>query len=269
MADQRAWKPSPLIRGSMAVHAVAAVGAAAVPAAWPWALGAVTGNHALLGALGLWPRSGLLGPNLTRLPELNARLGQVGLCFDDGPDPDVTPAVLELLDCAGATASFFCIADRAARHPNIVREIVRRGHSVENHTWHHPYGFAAFGPSAIRREVGQAQRILEELSTRRPRFFKPPAGLRNPLLEPVLTGLGLRLATWTRRGYDAVRRDPTRVTPRLTRNLAAGDLLMLHDGSAARTPANRPVVLEVLPDLLDAVFTHGLTAVSLDAVSND
>jgi peptidoglycan/xylan/chitin deacetylase (PgdA/CDA1 family) len=269
MADRRAWRPSPLIRGSMGLHIVAAVGVAAVPAAWPWALGAAAGNHALLGTLGLWPRSGLLGPNLTRLPETNARLGQVGLCFDDGPDPDVTPPVLDLLDRAGAKASFFCIAERAARHPGIVREILRRGHSVENHTWHHPHWFAALGPGAIRREVGQAQRILEDLGDRPPRFFKPPAGLRNPLLEPVLAGLGLRLATWTRRGYDAVRRDPVGVTRRLTRNLAAGDILMLHDGSAARTPEGRPVLLEVLPDLLDAFSLHGLTAVSLDVVSDD
>ncbi|QQP93286.1 polysaccharide deacetylase family protein (plasmid) [Skermanella sp. TT6] len=269
MADRRAWRPSPLIRGSVGLHVAAAVGAAAVPTAWPWALAAVAGNHALLGTLGLWPRSGLLGPNLTRLPEANARLGQVGLCFDDGPDPEVTPAVLDLLDRGGTTASFFCIADRAARHPAIVLEIIRRGHSVENHTRRHPHGFAAFGPAAIRREVGEAQRILADLAGRPPRFFKPPAGLRNPLLEPVLAGLGLRLATWTRRGYDAVRRDPAGVGRRLTRNLAAGDILMLHDGSAARTTAGRPVVLEVLPDLLEAFSGHGLRAVSLDVVPDD
>ena len=150
------------------------------------------------------------------------------------------PPVLDLLDRAGAKASFFCIAERAAHHAGIVREILRRGHSVENHTWHHPHWFAALGPGAIRREVGQAQRILEDLGDRPPRFFKPPAGLRNPLLEPVLAGLGLRLATWTRRGYDAVRPDPVGITRRLTRNLAAGDILMLHDGSAhARRRAGR------------------------------
>jgi hypothetical protein len=66
-----------------------------------------------------------------------------------------------------------------------------------------------------------------------------------------------------------VRRDPVGVTRRLTRNLAAGDILMLHDGSAARTPEGRPVLLEVLPDLLDAFSLHGLTAVSLDVVSDD
>ncbi|EWY41921.1 polysaccharide deacetylase [Skermanella stibiiresistens SB22] len=268
MPDRRRWKPSPLIRGSMALHAAAALGAVAAPAGWPWALAAVVGNHALLGAVGLWPRSGLLGPNLTRLPAANAGLGQVGLCFDDGPDPAVTPAVLDLLDATGAKASFFCIGDRAALHPGIVRDIVRRGHGVENHTRRHPKSFATFGPSAIRREVGEAQRLLHDLTGRPPRFFKAPAGLRNPLLEPVLAEMGLRLTTWTRRGYDTVWRDPARVTRRLTRGLAAGDLLMLHDGSAARAASGRAVALEVLPVLLDQLSTRGLTAVSLDGVPN-
>ncbi|MBY6261095.1 polysaccharide deacetylase family protein [Azospirillum sp. 412522] len=269
MAERRRWTAAPLLRASAALHVAAATGIAAMPAAWPWALAAVAGNHALLGAIGLWPRSSLLGPNLRRLPAENERQGQVGLCFDDGPDPEVTPVVLDQLDRADAKASFFCIADRAARHPDLIDTIVRRGHTVENHSWHHSHRFAAMGIRAIRREVGEAQRILGDLAGRPPRFFKPPAGLRNPLLEPVLAGLGLRLATWTRRGYDAVRRDPAEVERRLVRRLGAGDLLMLHDGSAARGDDGRPVVLTVLPRLLDTLAAHGLTAVSLEVVADD
>ncbi|HYF89045.1 polysaccharide deacetylase family protein [Azospirillum sp.] len=269
MPDPMRWRPSTLLWASALLHVAAAVGVAAAPASWPWALGAVAGNHALLGAIGLWPRSSLLGPNLRRLPEANARLGQVGLCFDDGPDPEVTPAVLDLLDRAGARASFFCIADRAARHPALIEAIIRRGHTVENHSWHHSHRFAAMGIRAIRREVGEAQAILTNLAGRPPRFFKPPAGLRNPLLDPVLAGFGLRLATWTRRGFDAVRRDPAAVERRLLRGLGPGDLLMLHDGSAARDGDGRPVVLTVLPRLLDRLAARGLTAVSLEGVAPD
>ncbi|MBP2302032.1 polysaccharide deacetylase family protein [Azospirillum picis] len=263
------WHPSPLLRASAALHLAALAGAAAVPAAWPWALGVVAGNHALLGAAGLWPRSTLLGPNLRRLPERNARLGQVGLCFDDGPDPEVTPAVLEMLARAGATASFFCIAERAERHPDLIGAITRCGHTVENHSWHHSHRFAAMGAGSIRREVGTAQHILTGLAGRPPRFFKAPAGLRNPLLDPVLSGFGLRLASWTRRGFDAVRRNPVEVERRLVRALAAGDILMLHDGSAARSPHGQPVVLQVLPRLLDRLADQGLAAVSLEVVADD
>src|SRR4051794_26208673 len=260
------WTPSPTIRGSVALHAAAAVSVAAIPAAWPWGLAAIASNHLLLAAAGLWPRSTLLGPNLRRLPEANAQLGHVGLCFDDGPDPDVTPLVLDMLDRCGAKASFFCIGRRAADHPDLVREIIGRRHTVENHTWRHSPAFSAFGPRAIRREVTKAQRIIEDLSGRRPRFFKAPAGLRNPLLEPVLASEALRLTTWTRRGFDTLWPSPMAVANCLTRGLAAGDLLMLHDGSAARTAEGGPVVLAVLPMLLETLARRGLTAVSLEAV---
>lgn len=263
------WAPSPVIRGSVALHAAAALGVAAMPAAWPWGIAAVAGNHLLLTAAGLWPRSTLLGPNLRRLPEANARLGQVGLCFDDGPDPAVTPAVLDLLDSYGAKASFFCIGERASRHPRLVQDIAAAGHTVENHTWRHSPAFSTFGLRGIRREVTKAQGVIEELSGRRPRFFKAPAGLRNPLLEPVLSSEELRLTTWTRRGFDTVWRRPAAVAGRLTQGLAAGDLLMLHDGSAARTVEGVPVVLAVLPVLLEAMGKRGLTAVSLEAVADD
>lgn len=269
MAERRTWRPTPLIRASAALHGAAAVGVLLAPAVWPWALGAVAGNHALLGVAGLWPRCRLLGPNLTRLPARNAALGHVGLTFDDGPDPEVTPAVLDLLDGAGARASFFCIARRAERHPGLLREILRRGHTVENHSWRHPYGFAAFGPRAIRREVERAQAALEHIGGHRPRFFRPPAGLRNPLLEPVLADLGLRLASWTRRGYDGVVSDPALVAHRLHRGLAAGDLLLLHDRRPVRAAAGRAVVLDVLPGLLSALIARGLAAVSLDEVRDE
>jgi peptidoglycan/xylan/chitin deacetylase (PgdA/CDA1 family) len=223
------------------------------------------GNHVVLGVIGMWPRSRLLGPNLVRLPAAAARRGEVALTFDDGPDPEVTPQVLDLLDNAGAKASFFCLGARAAAHPEIVRDMVRRGHSVENHSQRHPNLFACYGLRALRREIESAQTAIAGITNRPPAFFRAPVGLRSPLLDPVLARTGLRYVSWTRRGYDAVRGDPTGVLRRLTRGLAAGDVLLLHDGSSARTSAGRPVVLQVLPVLLEQLAARGLKAVTLPA----
>ena len=96
-----------------------------------------------------------------------------------------------------------------------------------------------------------------------PKFFRAPAGLRNPLLDPVLQRLGLQLASWTRRGFDTVNTDAAAVLTRLTARLTAGDILLLHDGHAARSPGGRPVVLDVLPALLAAIHERGLRAVTL------
>jgi peptidoglycan/xylan/chitin deacetylase (PgdA/CDA1 family) len=89
--------------------------------------------------------------------------------------------------------------------------------------------------------------------------------LRNPFLDPVLARLGLRLASWTRRGFDTVTRDPDKVARRLLRGLGAGDILLLHDGHAARTGSGAAVVLEALPRVLDALQAHGLRSVTLPA----
>jgi peptidoglycan/xylan/chitin deacetylase (PgdA/CDA1 family) len=87
--------------------------------------------------------------------------------------------------------------------------------------------------------------------------------LRNPLLDPVLQRLGLQLASWTRRGFDTVERDGSVVLARLMSKLRAGDILLLHDGHAARTSSGTPVVLEVLPSLLEAIEQRGLRTVTL------
>ena len=96
-------------------------------------------------------------------------------------------------------------------------------------------------------------------------MFRAPAGLRNIFLEPVLRRHGLRLVSWTRRGYDTREKDPARVLARLTDKLGSGDILLLHDGNVARTEAGRPVVLCVLPALLAQCRNAGLRPVTLSA----
>jgi peptidoglycan/xylan/chitin deacetylase (PgdA/CDA1 family) len=233
------------------------------PSGWLWLLGAIAANHLFLGAVGMWPRSRLLGPNLVRLPPSRPGSGAVALSFDDGPDPDVTPRIMDLLERHGATASFFCVGHRAERWPDIVRDIARRGHSVENHTQRHPYAFACFGMRGLRREIATAQATLSRIAGRAPRFFRAPAGLRSPLLDPVLSQAGLRLTSWSCRGHDCVRRDPEAVLRQITSRLRDGDIVLMHDGSCARMRDGTPVVLAVLPRLLDHLRDCGLRAMSL------
>ena len=239
----------------MFLHAAAAVWLAAHPPAWLWALGVIGANHLVLFCAALCPRGRLLGPNLVRLPASAARRREISLTFDDGPDPEVTPRVLDLLDRYQAKASFFCIGENAAAQPELVKEIARRGHSIENHSYRHHRAFAFFGISRLKREVDAAQSTVASITGRAPVFFRAPAGFRSPFLDSVLTPRGLRYVSWTRRGFDAVSSDPQRILKRLTRGLAAGDVLLMHDSA--------PVVLAVLPALLEQLSARGLKAVSL------
>ena len=230
---------------------------------WPLSLAMLVVNHLVLAVAGLWPRSTLLGPNQQRLSARATVAGQVALTIDDGPDPLVTPQVLDLLDRFGCRATFFCIGERVTAHADIAREIVRRGHQIENHTQHHFNYFSLLGPRALRREITQAQTAIAAVGSKPPRHFRAPAGLRNPFLEPVLCAEGLQLVSWTRRGFDTVARDPGLVLARLTRNLRAGDILLLHDGHAAHTADGSAVILKVLPALLTAIARAGLAPVTL------
>jgi len=259
------WRPSPFLKLSAAMHVGAGVGAVLAPQLWPLWLGAVVADHATAAAAGLLPRSRLLGPNLTRLPPAAAARGEIALTFDDGPEPEVTPRVLDLLDATGQRASFFCIADRVRRYPALAREIVQRGHLIENHTHTHPHLFAAYGPRGMAHQIDDAQHALRDVTGRAPRFFRAVAGLRNPFLDPLLARRGLRLASWTRRPYDTRTGDAAAVLGRLTRGLAAGDVLLMHDGHAARCASGKAVVLEVLPSLLEALRQRNLRSVTLQA----
>ncbi|MBW8470099.1 MAG: polysaccharide deacetylase family protein [Thiobacillus sp.] len=259
----RPWTVSPALKASAVLHAGAAVGTLAVPTLWPWALGAVALNHVVITGAGLLPRTSLLGPNLTRLPACSQARRELALTIDDGPDPQITPRVLDLLDAADARASFFCIGWRARQSPALCREIVARGHRVENHGDSHSNAFSLFGPRRMRADVAAAQATLSDITGQAPLFFRPTAGLRNPFLEPVLASLDLQLAAWTRRPYDTRDGRPQQVLQRLTRGLGPGDILLMHDGHAALTPDGQPVILATLPLLLDRLKTESLRAVTL------
>lgn len=261
----QSWKPTLTIQLSMAIHVAAGVCLLAAPGYWLWALAVVAVNQLIITTAGLLPRTTLLGPNLNRLPAAAMARREIALTIDDGPDPEVTPRVLDLLDAAGVKASFFCIGRYAAKHPTLCREIVARGHSVENHGDSHSWGFATFGFGRMKADIAAAQEKLSQITGRPPQFFRPTAGLRNPLLDPILSRLSLKLASWTRRPYDTFEGNPQRVYERLIDQLAPGDILLLHDGHAALTPDGEPVILAVLPRLLQTIAEHRLKPVTLTA----
>ncbi len=263
------WQPAFLIRLSMALHLSALVLVTVEPGQWRWALGGVIANHMVLTLAGLWPRCKWLGSNWTQLPAAAAARNEMAMTIDDGPDPRVTPQVLDILDRYSAKATFFCIADKAMQYPDLCREIVRRGHAVENHSQRHCHNFAFLGYSGFLRELQAAQGTLIAITGQRPVFFRAPAGLRNPFLDPALHRLGLQLASWSIRGFDTRFGDAERVKSRLLRGLRPGAIVLLHDGNAARTPAGIPVILEVLPAVLAAAATAKLNFVTLRQASGD
>lgn len=259
----KTWRPSRFVQICLMLHALAFALLLIAPAYWIWLLAFLFALHCVIAAVGLWPRSTWLGTNIRRLPLDAIARGEIAITIDDGPDPEVTPQVLEILRERGASATFFCIGERAQAHPELCKAIVRAGCAVENHGLRHRKHTSLFGPRGWRQEVEQAQIVLEALTGQRPLFFRPIAGLRNPFLDPLLQRLGVQLVSWTRRGYDTRVADSERIYRRLTHTLASGDILLLHDGNAARAVSGQPIILEILPRLLDELAARKLKTVTL------
>jgi peptidoglycan/xylan/chitin deacetylase (PgdA/CDA1 family) len=207
---------------------------ALVALAW-WQLGWRIGLPLLLAShlVFVWgtlrPRSSLFGPVLSRLP---TREPVAWLTIDDGPSAD-TAAMLDLLDAHGARATFFVVAERARARPQLLREIVQRGHELGNHSASHPSAwFWALGPRRMAREIGDAQAVLRELAGTAPRWFRAVVGMANPFVAAPLARLGLARVAWSARGFDAVTADPATVVARIERDLAPGAIILMHEGAA-------------------------------------
>lgn len=254
-----AVRDSPLLQASVGLHAASAIGMAVLPGAWPWLIGGLAANHAAISLAGTLPRTRLLGPNVSRLqPEFE---NCVALTFDDGPDPEITPRVLDVLDQHQAKATFFVIGDRVARHSSLAREIGARGHTLANHTQSHPHRFAFLGRKAQRREVVDAQRTIEDVTGQRPKWFRAPAGIRNPILQPLLAESRLMLVSWSVRGFDAVDDDADRVLSRLEPELRSRAIVVFHDGTTTgRTRTRCP---ELAQSVLCTMADRGLRGVAL------
>jgi len=176
----------------------------------------------------LKPQSRMYGPVLARLPVADRR---VWMTIDDGPSDD-TRAILDLLDAHDARATFFLVGARAAARPELVREIMMRGHDIGNHSQTHPQAwFWALGPVRMRREITQCQRTLRDITGRAPRWFRAVVGHANPFVSAPLREHGLARAAWNARGFDAVRSDPETVVARIERDLAPGAIVLLHEGA--------------------------------------
>jgi peptidoglycan/xylan/chitin deacetylase (PgdA/CDA1 family) len=158
------------------------------------------------------------------------------LTFDDGPDPEVTPRLLDLFDELGVRATFFVIGEKAVRHPPIVRRMLNAGHAVGDHSWDHTYG-AFFQPRPrLEAWIRRSQQQLHDLTGRASCGFRSPAGVTTPPLVQTLKMLGLPLVLWNRRYFDTrFAFTPARARCSAGR-LRAGDVVLLHDGNS-RAPA--------------------------------
>ena len=183
-----------------------------------------------------------LGPVVTHFA---TKRREVWLTIDDGPDPESTPEVLDLLDAHGARATFFLIGEKVQRHPELVTEIIQRGHTVGNHTHTHPRrGFWLASPQKTAAEIDACADALRSAGASGSKWFRSPVGLKNHALHPELARRGLDLVLWSARGFDTICRDPAKVIARIAASLEPGAILLIHEN--VPDPAIRKELFKLL-----------------------
>ena len=248
---RRPWRWLPWLLLSQLLVVLAWVGLG-----WAVGLPLMVASHALFMVPVFLPNSRFYAPVLSRLP---GNAPRVWLTIDDGPSPE-TPAVLDLLDRYQAKATFFLVGERALAHPELVRQMLARGHSLGNHSHGHPQTrFWRLGPAAMAAQIGQCQQALAAIAGQPPRWYRSVVGMTNPFVAPALRQWQLTRVGWSARGYDGVACEPQDVVARIAAQLGPGAIVLLHEGAAHGHN------LAIIEAVLQALQDRGLRAELPDA----
>lgn len=211
------------------------------------------------------PGSSILYPTVARGPRNRRR---VALTFDDGPDPEVTPAVLDALAQHGERATFFSIGRSLEEHPQLARRLVAEGHELGNHSWRHSRWQNLFGTGEHAREIERGEQAIAAVTGSQTRpLYRPPIGLKSPQLARVAYRQQLTLVAWSLHSHDTRSTNPERVAQRVLKKIQPGDIVLMHDGHD-RQGRHRPVCAQAVPPILQGLREKSLLCVTVSELLN-
>ncbi|MBL8266889.1 polysaccharide deacetylase family protein [Steroidobacter sp.] len=261
--------PLNLCRADRFLLASAAVTAGSAAAFGPSALslGIPLGAWALLLTDGVFrPDSSILYPTLVR-GRTDRR--QVALTFDDGPDPEVTPAVLDILAEHQARATFFVIGRYLEKHRAVAERLLREGHELGNHSWHHSHFQNFYSAAGHGVEIDRCGELIKSMTNSQLEpWYRPPVGLKSPAMARAAHKRNLNVAAWSIHSRDTFARDPHKVANGVVGRIRPGDIVLLHDGHE-RDQRHRPLILQALPLILKGLRERGFESVTVSEVSGE
>lgn len=258
-----------LCRADRFLLASAAIAAGSAAAFGPSALslGIPLGAHALLMADGIFrPASSVLYRTLVRG---RTDRPQVALTFDDGPDPETTPAVLDILAEYQARASFFVIGRYLEKHRALGERMHREGHELGNHSWHHSHFQNFYSATGHGVEIDRCAQLIQSVtnSTREP-LYRPPVGLKSPAMARAAHKRHLDVVAWSIHSRDTMARDARAIARGVINRIRPGDIVLLHDGHDS-DQRHRPLIRLALPLLLEGLRERGLSSVTVSELSGE
>jgi peptidoglycan/xylan/chitin deacetylase (PgdA/CDA1 family) len=224
-------------------------------------VGAVVLGGAVHGAF--HRNSPLFGRPITSLPNADRA---VALTFDDGPNPDATPVILDALKDRGVRATFFVLGRHAERWPDLVRRVAAEGHAIGNHGYYHrKLHFKS--PAYVRTDLTLGTRAIDVASGVRPRFFRAPHGFRSPWVTSIARSLGQRTVGWSFGVWDTALPGRDVIVERIVSGTKPGSILLLHDGDGYDPSGDRMQTAQAVPLIIDRLLAQGYRFDLLDAAA--
>jgi peptidoglycan/xylan/chitin deacetylase (PgdA/CDA1 family) len=197
--------------------------------------------------------SWLFGAPLTKVPGEGKR---VALTFDDGPNPDATPLILDALRERGVKATFFILGRHADRWPDLVRRVHDEGHAIGNHGWfHRKLHFKS--PAYVRDDLTRGTASIQAASGVLPRLFRAPHGFRSPWVTSIARSLGQRTVGWSLGVWDSDRPGVDAIVARTVNGAKPGSILLLHDGDGYDPSGDRVQTARAVPLIVDRLLGQG------------
>lgn len=218
-----------------------------------------------LGGAGIWTwatlyrNAPLFGSVVSRLPE---RDGQIALTFDDGPNPDATPRLLDTLGELGIAATFFLLGRHVRQWPDIARRIANEGHLIANHGFaHQRMDFS--GPTRARDDIAEGARAIADATGAHVSYFRAPHGARSPFVTPAAASLGQQTVGWTVGSHDHALTSPNEIAARVTARARAGSIVLMHDGDAYDATGDRRATVHAVRLIASQLRDRGLSFATL------
>ena len=184
------------------------------------------------------------------------------LTFDDGPHPQGTPAVLEILRREGVRATFFLVGEQVLREPALAREIVQAGHAIAVHCHRHR-NLLRLTPGQVREDLARAHDVIVANTGLRPALYRPPYGVLSASALRVARARGWRTLLWSHWGLDwQAHATPASIAARVTDGAVAGSVLLLHDADDYSAPGSWRRTAQALPRVIATMSERGLQAVA-------
>jgi peptidoglycan-N-acetylglucosamine deacetylase len=190
----------------------------------------------------------------------------ITLTFDDGPSEPITKQILDLLDKYAAKATFFVSGVNASHHPEIIKDIISRGHAVGNHSYSHNPFLMLKSYRTLYREIAQAQEVLRKIGIDA-LAFRPPVGIVNPKLPRILDKLGMFCVTFSCRAGDAGNFRVQNISKKILKKVKGDDIILLHDVPARRSEDNKIFFTQV-ETILKEIIRRGFTFTPLNVLIN-